>query len=83
VGVRRGDTLLLYLDGDLQAQRRIGDRAVNVLTIRLSDSQQELQAVQLHDRALSAEEIAALSGIDDRPSETPQARDRRPALPMN
>jgi hypothetical protein len=85
VGVRRGDTLFLYLDGELQAQRPIGDRAVNVLTIRVRQPQSMIQDVQLYDRALSLSDIDALSpaAVEDGHPEAPQAREQRPALPMN
>jgi hypothetical protein len=63
-GVRRGDQLLFYLDGEIQAQDTIGDNAVNTLSFSFSLSDPSAAAtiddVQLFDSALSAPDLAAI-----------------------
>ncbi|MCP4377876.1 MAG: LamG domain-containing protein, partial [bacterium] len=61
-GVRDGDQLLLYLNGDLQAQQTIGDKTVTSLTFSISltdpNAVATIDDVQLFDTALSPAELA-------------------------
>jgi RHS repeat-associated protein len=62
-GVRQGDNLSLYLDGELQAQETIGSKRVKTLTVNigLEDATEAIiEDVQLYDYALFPEDIAAI-----------------------